>query len=69
MITITNVQLAELYMLYRNRKKAYKEMKSSSLESLNAYLSCEKNLQLVKLEMGRRGLTKKEMKDLYKEAQ
>lgn len=68
MTTISDIQLAELYMLYRSRKKAYKEMQSSSLANLDAYLSCKKSLQLVKLEMYRRGLTKKEMKVLYKQA-
>lgn len=66
-MTVTDVQLAELFMVYRKRKKAYEELQSSSLTNVNAYLTCKRNLQLVKLEMERRGLTKKEMKVLYKQ--
>lgn len=66
-MTVSDIQLAGLFMLYRKRKKAYQDMQSSSLPNLDAYLTCKKNLQLVKLEMLRRGLTKKEMKTLYKQ--
>ena len=61
---LTNKELANLYMKYKKEKKLYKQKKRLSLYDLNHYFECKKALSLIKLEMHRRGLKKKQAKKL-----
>ncbi|MFJ8235863.1 hypothetical protein ACIQ34_08980 [Ureibacillus sp. NPDC094379] len=61
---LTNKELANLYTKIKNQKKHYKEKHRQSLYDLNKYLEYKECLAVVKLEMKRRGLKKKEAKKL-----
>jgi hypothetical protein len=61
-MNLTNEELAALYVKYKERKKFYKERQS--LYDLNKYLESKKGLAVIKMEMKRRGLRKKEAKKL-----
>ncbi len=59
---LTNQELAYLYMKYKQHRKYYKHRQS--LYDLNKYLESKKYLSIVKMEMKKRGLKKKEAKKL-----
>ena len=61
---LTNKELANLYTKVKKQKKYYKEKHRQSLYDLNKYLEYKECLALIKLEMKRRGLKKKEAKKL-----
>ena len=63
-MTVTNKELADLYVKYKKEKKLYKQKKRQSLYHLNHYFECKKGLTIVKIEMNRRGLKKKQAKKL-----
>lgn len=63
-MSLTNKELADLYMKYKKEKKLYKQKKRQSLYDLNHYFECKKALSLIKIEMLRRGLKKKHAKKL-----
>lgn len=59
---LTNQELAYLYMKYKQQRKYYKHRQS--LWDLNKYVESKKYLSVVKMEMKKRGLKKKEAKKL-----
>lgn len=59
---ITNKEVAELYIKYKQQLKYFK--KRQSLYDLNKYIETKKYLSIIKMEMKRRGLKKKEAKRL-----
>ncbi|RHW40144.1 hypothetical protein D1B33_04675 [Lysinibacillus yapensis] len=61
---LTNKELATLYVKYKKQKKYYKKRQRVSIYDLNHFFECKKCLDLVKLEMQRRGLKKKQAKKL-----
>lgn len=59
---LTNKELADLYIKYKKKIKFYKQ--KQSLYDLDKYLKSKKCLTIVKIEMKKRGLKKKEAKKL-----
>ena len=59
---LTNQELASLYIKYKQQLKYYKQRQS--LYDLNKYVESKKSLSIVKMEMKKRGLKKKEAKRL-----
>ncbi len=59
---LTNQELAFLYIKYKQQLKYYKQRQS--LYDLNKYVESKKSLSIVKMEMKKRGLKKKEAKRL-----
>ena len=59
---ITNKELADLYVKYKHQLKYFKERQS--FYDLNKYIESKKCLSLVKIEMKKRGLKKKEAKKI-----
>ena len=55
---LTNQELASLYIKYKQQLKYYKQRQS--LYDLNKYVVSKKSLSIVKMEMKKRGLKKKE---------
>jgi hypothetical protein len=59
---ITNKEVAELYMKYKQQLKYFKQRQS--FYDLNKYIETKKCLSIIKIEMKRRGLKKKTAKKL-----
>ena len=59
---LTNKELADMYIKYKQQVKYYNQ--SQSFYDLNKYLESKKYLSIVKMEMHKRGLKKKEAKKL-----
>ena len=59
---LTNKELADMYMKYKQQVKYYKQ--GQSFYDLNKYLENKKYLSIIKMEMHKRGLKKKEAKIL-----
>ena len=59
---LTNKELSDMYIKYKQQLKYYKQRQS--LYDLNKYLESKKCLSIVKIEMKKRGLKKKEAKKL-----
>ena len=59
---ITDKEIAELYIKYKQQLKYFKQRQS--LYDLNKYIETKKCLSIIKMEMKRRGLKKKEAKKL-----
>ena len=59
---ITNKEIAELYIKYKQQRKYFKQRQS--LYDLNKYIETKKCLSIIKMEMKRRGLKKKAAKKL-----
>lgn len=61
-MALTDKELATLYLKYQKEKKLYKN--KTSLYDLNKYLEIKKGLSLIKMEMHKRGLNKKQAKKI-----
>lgn len=61
-MAVTNKELADMYVKYKKQVKFYKD--KTSLYDLNKYIESKKYLSIIKLEMKKRGLKKKEAKKL-----
>lgn len=61
-MALSDKELAAMYLKYHKEKKLYKDR--TSLYDLNKYLELKKALALIKMEMYKRGLNKKEAKKL-----
>ena len=59
---LTNKELADMYIKYKQQVKYYNQ--SQSFYDLNKYLESKKYLSIIKMEMHKRGLKKKEAKKL-----
>ena len=59
---LTNKELADMYIKYKQQVKYYNQ--SQSFYDLNKYLERKKYLSIIKMEMHKRGLKKKEAKKL-----
>ena len=59
---LKNKELADKYIKYKQQLKYYKQRQS--LYDLNEYFESKKCLSIVKIEMKKRGLKKKEAKKL-----
>ena len=59
---LTNQELATMYIKYKKQLKYYKQRQS--IYDLNKYIESKKRLSLIKMEMKKRGLKKKEAKKL-----
>lgn len=58
----TNQELADMYVRYKKQIKYYKQRQS--LYDLNKYIESKNYLSIVKMEMKKRGLKKKDAKKL-----
>ena len=59
---ITNKELADMYFKYKQQLKHFKQ--GQSLYDLNKYIESKKCLSIIKMEMNKRGLKKKEAKKI-----
>ena len=59
---LTNEELAYMYIQYKQQLKYFKQRQS--FYDLNKYIESKKCLSIVKMEMKKRGLKKKEAKKL-----
>jgi hypothetical protein len=59
---LTNKELADMYIKYKRQLKYFKNRQS--FYDLNKYIESKECLSIVKVEMGKRGLKKKEAKKL-----
>jgi hypothetical protein len=59
---LTNQELATMYIKYKKQLEYYKQRQS--IYDLNKYIESKKRLSLIKMEMKKRGLKKKEAKEL-----
>ena len=59
---LTNQELATMYIKYKKQLKYFKQRQS--LYDLNKYIESKKCLSIIKMEMKKRGLKKKEAKKL-----
>ena len=60
---LTNRELADVYIKYKHQLKIYKQRRQS-LYDLNKYLETKESLSIIKMEMKKRGIKKKEVKKL-----
>jgi len=63
-MSLSDKELANLYMKYKKEKKLYKQKRRHSIYDLNHFFECKKALSLIKFEMQQRGLKKKQAKKL-----
>lgn len=61
---MTNKELANLYVKYKQQRKIFKDRQTRSFYDLNKYLEIKTHLSHIKWEMKKRGLKKKEAKKL-----
>ena len=61
---LTNRELAGVYIKYKHQLKIYKQRRQS-LYDLNKYLEIKESLSILKMEMKKRGIKKKEVKKFY----
>ncbi len=61
-MALTNKELADMYIKYKKQQKHFKQRQS--FYDLNKYIESKKCLSIVKMEMKKRGLKKKEAKKL-----
>lgn len=59
---ITNKELADMYVTFKQQLKHFKQ--GQSLYDLNKYIESKKCLSVIKMEMNKRGLKKKEAKKI-----
>ena len=59
---LTNKELADMYATYKQQLKYFKQ--GQSLYDLNKYIESKKCLSIIKMEMNKRGLKKKEAKKI-----
>ena len=59
---LTNKELADMYIKYKQQLKYFK--KRRSFYDLNKYIESKKCISIIKMEMKKRGLKKKEAKKL-----
>jgi hypothetical protein len=59
---LSNKELADMYIQYKQQLKYFKQRKS--FYDLNMYMESKKCLSIIKIEMKKRGLKKKEAKKL-----
>lgn len=59
---LTDKELADMYVKYKQQRKYFKQ--GTSIYDLNKYIESKECLAIVKMEMKRRGLKKKEAKKL-----
>ncbi|MCQ6282878.1 hypothetical protein [Bacillus sp. EB600] len=59
---LTNKELAEMYIKYKQQLKYFK--KRQLFYDLNKYIESKKCISIIKMEMKKRGLKKKEAKKL-----
>jgi hypothetical protein len=59
---LTNQELATMYIKYKKQLEYYKQRQS--IYDFNKYIESKKCLSLIKMEMKKRGLKKKEAKKL-----
>ena len=59
---LTNQELASMYIKYKKQLKYFKQRQS--FYDLNKYIESKKRLSIIKMEMKKRGLKKKEAKRL-----
>lgn len=59
---LTNKELADMYVKYKQQREHFKQ--GQSFYDLNKYIESKKYLAIVKIEMKKRGLKKKEAKKL-----
>ena len=60
---LTNRELASVYIKYKHQLKIYKQRRQL-LYDLNKYLEIKESLSILKMEMKKRGIKKKEVKKL-----